>query len=203
MIRLIGDHVQRYLGPIAQVLHDSGSPGPHIDLFQINPNQQRSSHAVVTCGMSALPMSGCPDKSLRYAELMIFLPLEWKVDYGSFQEERSYWPFRLLLSLSKYVHGQKTWLGPGHTVPNGKPFDASTKMCGVLLCPTLSLPAELIPEFSRIFLDKDTCVNFYSLYPLYESEMKYALRSGPFKLMDRFLEHGVTDLLDVSRSPVI
>ena len=55
------------------------------------------------------------------AELMIALPAEWKLADSQLEDERWYWPIRNLKALARLPHEYETWLGFGHTVPNGDP----------------------------------------------------------------------------------
>lgn len=63
-----------------------------------------------------------PDPEVpRYAELVISLPPFWPLDEQSWRDERHYWPVRLLKTLGRLPHEYDTWLGVGHTIPNGDP----------------------------------------------------------------------------------
>src|SRR5690606_27736593 len=102
------------------------------------PNEGCEDVRLVTSGMSDLPMSvpedaGCPG----FAELMVTLPAGWKLDQASFQDENWYWPVRLLKSLARLPHKHATWLGFGHTVPNGHPagpYQAAEKRAAISGC---------------------------------------------------------------------
>src|SRR5262245_16858921 len=92
LVNAVSDHVEKYFGPIGNVLHEIVSPYAHIDLHVVEPRPERPVYTVVTSGMAARPMPGGV-----YAELMLVLPPTWP-KYGDpeFEAEEAYWPFRLL-----------------------------------------------------------------------------------------------------------
>ena len=57
----------------------------------------------------------------RYAEMMICLPPDWNMDQRAWNDERHYWPIRLLKTLARLPHEYNTWLSDCHTMPNGDP----------------------------------------------------------------------------------
>lgn len=46
---------------------------------------------------------------------MILLPTKWNLSYESFDDDRNYWPIRLMKKLMILPHPDKNWLGFGHT----------------------------------------------------------------------------------------
>ena len=104
-----------------------------------------------------------PDADVpRYAELMITLPPDWKLDKESFEDERWYWPVRLIKTLARLPHKYGTWLGWGHTVPNGdpaEPYAADVRFDGCILLPSISVPA----EFHRLRIDGDKEIAFLAI----------------------------------------
>ena len=71
-------HVERNLGSVDLVFHEVASNGVVIDVLSVAPTAERPVRTLVTCGMSALPMTIPPgaDTPAR-AELMLVLPAEW------------------------------------------------------------------------------------------------------------------------------
>jgi hypothetical protein len=138
---------------------------------------------------------------LRHAELVVSLPAEWPVSDVSFKDDRNYWPVRLQKMLARLPHEYGTWLGLGHSIPNGdpaQPYAADTKLCGALVLPSVTLP-EGFHEFVR---SDGTTVRFWSLYPLYAEEMTLKLRKGSEAILDRFEKGGITDVIDKARPNV-
>ena len=50
---------------------------------------------------------------------MAALPGDWRLTADDFKDERWYWPVRQLKYLARLPHKHATWLGFGHTIPNG------------------------------------------------------------------------------------
>ena len=107
----------------------------------------------------------------------------------------------LAVLLARFPHEYDTWLGWGHTVPNGDPpvpFADNTRLCCALLLQPLLMP----PEFAELKVDDEKTVHFYSLVPLYPEEVDFKLRQGVEALVERFDAGEVTELLDVRRANV-
>ena len=191
-IELISEHIEEHLGPVGGVYHEMISDLVHIDIHVVEPCDDHPCYRLVTSGMSDAPMSAPEEFSeLRFAELMVSLPPHWKVNDKAFKKERWYWPVRWLKMLARMPHEYDTWLGFGHTIPNGdppEPFDASTDLC----CASLAV---LPHGFRRIFThSKSTttkAIQFYSLFPIYEEEMNFKLDRGVDDLIDRFDKHEI------------
>lgn len=124
---------------------------------------------------------------------MVCLPADWDI-YG--QGEENYWPLRWLKILARLPIEQDTWLGWGHTVPNGGPFVDNTK----LSCVLLNNPEDVEEGASVCQLPNGEEVNFYQMIPLYEEEMNFKLEHGAEVLLDRMDEVGV--VVDINRKNV-
>jgi len=200
-LEVIDQHIERCIGPVAGVLHELVSDLVHIDVHQVPPTDDRPFWTLVTSGMSDRPMTvpeGAEDYA--FAELVICLPSDWPMSQESFEDEQNYWPIRLLKILARLPHEYDTWLGPGHTVPNGGeddvPYaDGTGFTCALLLPPMLVVP----PEFSRLERD-DRVVNFHAVWPLFPREVEYKLNHGLESLLDRFEKHQVTELVETDRA---
>ena len=69
------------------VFHELISDQVHIDLHWVKPTAERPFHTLVTSGMSNLPMTTPPGaEEVRYAELSICLPADWKLSEEDFKE---------------------------------------------------------------------------------------------------------------------
>lgn len=198
-IEQISEHIGQHLGPVETVFHELVSDKVHIDVHFVRPTTDFPYVRLVTSGMSDLPMRTPDDPCLpKYAELLITLPADWKLAQSDMKDERWYWPIRLLKSLARLPHEYETWLGWGHTIPNGDPaapYADNTKLCGALVIPSVTVP----DEFHTLVIPNVKDIRFYSVVPLYESEMSLKLRAGVEDLLSRFDEHGVTDIVDLHR----
>jgi hypothetical protein len=201
-LEAIVSHIEKHIGKPATVLHELVSDLVHVDIHVVAPTPQRNYYTLVTSGMSDRPMN-VPDKfqEYRFAEVMICLPADWPMEQAAWKDQRNYWPIELLKVLARFPHKYSTWLGPGHTVPNGdppRPYTANTKMrCAFLLPPVLE-----VRDFWTLAVDEQTVINFFGVIPLYREEMRLNLKYGMGPLCDRFDKHAVSLVLDVNRKNV-
>jgi hypothetical protein len=202
-IEEISAHIEKYIGKVAAVFHEIRSDAVHIDLHHVKPTEDNPFNILVTSGMSDLPMKVPPDANVpRYIELMAILPRDWRMDQESFKTEEWYWPVRLLKILARYPHRYNTWLGWGHTIPNGRPsrpFAANTQLSGVIIFPSVIVPR----EFHELRINEEKTIHFYSIMPLYEDEMKMKIHDGSKMLFDKFDACGITDFIDLERKNVV
>ncbi|MFC0155720.1 suppressor of fused domain protein [Xanthomonas dyei] len=201
-IEQISAHIEQHLGPIANVFHEILSDTVHLDVHIVPPNAHSSCLRLVTSGMSDLPMT-LPDgvEAPHYMELMLSLPADWPMDRRDFDDERHYWPIRLLKNLARLPHKFDTWLGFGHTVPNGnpaEPYAPGVAFDGAIVLPPLSAP----PEFAHLRIDAEKTIAFMTAVPLYPEEMALKLSQGSDALLDRFDASKIQDTIDLRRRNV-
>jgi len=198
-IEEISNHIEKHLGPVETVFHELVSDKVHIDVHFVKPTQEFPYVRLVTSGMSDLPMSTPEDERIpKYAELLITLPGDWRLVQKDMEDERWYWPIRLIKTLARLPHQHQTWLGWGHTVPNGDPssrYAENTKFCGAIILPSVTVPE----EFRTLSIPGVKTITFYSVVPLYEGEMNLKLRFGTDELLKRFDKHSVSDIVDLRR----
>lgn len=192
-------------GRETNVFHEIISDVIHIDIHFMEPTEEEPFRIVYTTGMSDLPMTLPPELEeewghLKRAELMLFLPASWPVGSEAFEDEKNFWPVKLLKQLARFPHQCNTWLGYGHTVPNFaeyEPYAENTGLNGVIL--------SLLKEEISSFKTKDgTVINIYSLIPLYKEEMDYKLENGMDALFEKLSEdiEGSGFWIDPSRKNV-
>jgi Suppressor of fused protein (SUFU) len=195
-------HVERHFGPIEMVYHELASEYVHLDVLQVPAHAGRPFHTLVTCGMSARAMTVPPgSEDDRFAELLIALPPQWPLDEASWRDELHYWPVRLLKQLARLPHAFGTFLGPGHTVPNGdppQPYASGTALCCALITPPLTMPVD------GQVLDVDAGpLHFYAALPLHRDEMELKLTGGMDALLDRLDAAQISEVLDPGRPSVV
>lgn len=193
----VGEHIATHLGQPALYFHETQGEDPiRIDIHVIGPTESYPYVRLVTSGMSRQPMN-VPDGAPAYAELMLALPAHWKLDEQSMQDQRWYWPVALLRHLAHYPHKERSWIGLGHSMPNGfpaKPYTEGVGFCGAIVLPPASSPE----PFHSVTVDgKD--VYFHCIVPLFKEELNLARRKGFAKLLDKFNEYNVTDVVDPAR----
>jgi hypothetical protein len=198
LIEAVGRHVERHVGPIDFVYHETDSRLVHVDVHHVPPDSRRPFHTLVTSGMSQRAMNVPPGgPSYRHAELFALLPRHWRLDL---EDGRWSWPIRELRDLARYPHQESTWLGCGHTVQNGRPpapYDRSTGFCASIL----TRPVSLSGGFARLRY-ADRRILFYQFIPIYEEELRFALQHTSNALLARFAQYEATDVIDTARPNV-
>jgi hypothetical protein len=197
-IEEISDHIEKHIGKIHRVFHEIVSDKVHLDVYWVLPTKDRPYQTLVTSGMSDLPMTtpaGIEDH--QFAELSICLPPEWPLEDNDLKNEKNYWPVRWLKQLARFPHEYSTWLGWGHTIPNGdpaQPFSKETKLNTMLLLPSILFE----PRFHELQLENKT-IRFYTLYPLYSEEVQLKMDKGVEALFEGFEKHRISDVLELNR----
>ncbi|MFC7336967.1 suppressor of fused domain protein [Haloferula chungangensis] len=202
-LEAVEQHIETHLGCPENVFHELISTTVHIDVHIVPATPERPWISLVTSGMSDIPMS-TPEgaEEWRFAELMIRLPEGWPLDQASFEDERNYWPIRWLKQLSRFPHELETWIGYGHSIPNGDPpeaFAPGVPFSGIVLSP----PWIGGEGFSTLYLNDGTPVHFWSLIPLHASEIEFKLAHGSEALFERIAAAGHSDLVDIQRPAVV
>ncbi len=194
-IEAISAHIERHLGPISGVFHEIISDLVHIDVHVVPASEPFPYLRLVTSGMSDLPMTlpeGAPGSA--YMELMVTLPADWPISGDAFEDEWNYWPVRLLKTLARLPHEYDTWLGFGHTIPNGHPAEPYAP--GVGFDGAIVLPPVTAPEgFGTLQLDDARTIEFMSIVPLYPEEMDLKLKKDAEALLDRFDAKSIQDVI--------
>jgi len=191
-------HIIANFGDYQNVLHEILSPDIHVDICLIEPTADRNYYTLVTMGMGAHRMSipeELRDKKLDRAELLIALPTDWDLQSD---EEQWYWPIRWLKVLARLPGDEDTWLGYGHTVPNGEPFAEKTELC----CMLLTMPYLFGSGAAVCTLPDGDEINFYQLLPLYENEMNFKIENDAEALEDLFPDD-FDMVVDVNRKSLI
>lgn len=210
-IEQISEHIERHIGPIESVFHELISDTIHIDVYWVKPGAERPYHTLVTSGMSDLPMNvptEIPEHlSMQHTELCVLLPPEWQVEKilnhqaDDEQTEQFYWPIRWLKIIARFPHQLNTWIGYGHTIPNGEdaePFAMNTELGCILLLPSVSLG----PDFFTLDTKEGKHISFYATFPLYREEMDFKMKKGVDALLARLESEGIDDVVDLGRKNV-
>lgn len=201
-------HLVEHLGECDSVWHEIVSDLVHVDVYMWRPTAQRPMYTFVTVGMSDLammvPREAVLDDRADRAELVVCLPPTWPVpDPASattapWDDPDAYFPIRWLKQLARLPHEYQTWLGFGHTIPNGDPatpLASTTELCGWLLLPPLTLPS----TFRRLELSGTGRLDLFGMIGLHPAEMEHKLVYGTEALFDGFEQSGVSELLDIGR----
>ena len=203
-IEAIGAHIERHLGPVSGVFHEIISDLVHIDVHVVPATDQFPYLRLVTSGMSDLPMTVPAEVDAdvpHYMELMVTLPADWPISQDAFEDERNYWPVRLLKGMARLPHEYDTWLGFGHTIPNGhpsEPYAPGVGFDGAIVLPPVTTPE----EFAELVLEDGRTIAFMTLMPLYPEEMDLKLKKGAEALLDRFDAKNIQDVIEPGRTNV-
>lgn len=191
----IEEHISKYFGEFESVFHEIISPDIHVDICMIPPTADRNYHTLVTMGMGAHLMN-VPEELAEYrlerAELAICLPSDWELQS---EEERWYWPIRLLKVLARLPISEDTWLGWGHSIDNGDCFDESTQLCAAMLIG----PVDFEEDANICKLPDGNEVNFYQVIPIYEEEMQFKMDHDAEELLNR-MDDGVLIVNPIRRN---
>ncbi|MBQ8547784.1 MAG: DUF2185 domain-containing protein [Lachnospiraceae bacterium] len=190
--------VQKNFGQYNQVMHEIVSPDIHLDIIMVPPTDENPFYKMVTMGMGAFKMN-VPEElkeyELEYAELVLYLPPDWKVNSS---EERDYWPLRYMKVLGRLPVNADTWLGFGHTVHGDeerRPFADNTKFNNILLLNACNLELQSL----ELRLSSGKKINFYHMFPLYQEELDYKLANSLDDLLELFDDADLFPVLNIRR----
>jgi hypothetical protein len=202
-------HYERFLGPDATVWHEIVSDLVHIDVFMWRPSGERPMYTFATVGMSDRPMKlqrGAESVASPFAELMLCLPSDWPVpadehSIAPWDDERAYMPIRTLKYLARMPHEYETWLGYGHSIPNGDPPElvpGSSTLAGWVVLPPVTLPSDFgsVPVLGGR-------VDIFGVWFLTAAEMEHKLEHGSDSLLDALEVGQVTELLAIDRPSTV
>ncbi|MDD4269672.1 MAG: suppressor of fused domain protein [Pirellulaceae bacterium] len=182
---------EEFFGPSAQVFHEMSPRVPHIDVRQFGPGHAgRDFHTLVTSGMSDSAMSlppGAADATSR-VELILYCR----------EPEQAH--LETLRHLAHYPHDHHTWLGTGHTMPNGHPPEpiwGSPALDTFLFLPTILVPDMTLPD--RLKLNGES-VEFLWVVPISSAECDLKRKQGIDELLDLFDRFEHPPIFDPNRA---
>jgi Suppressor of fused protein (SUFU) len=147
--------------------------------------------ALVTAGMSDIAMHTPAGAEARRVELIFYCstPIAEYVE--------------TLRWLAHFPHDQKTWVGSGHTIPNGSPpapFWGSSVLDTILLLPPLVKRDRTLPD--ELTLGGDP-VHFLWVVPLTTAECNLKLEQGANAILNLFQQHRHPHVFDPHRASYV
>lgn len=185
------------------VFHELVSDLVHIDVYVRKPNEKQNFYVIYTTGMSDMPMTlpeGYTDREdLKYSELYMFLPQSWSCGESgkplSDLEAKDSWIIQYIKFLARFPHEYDTWLGYGHTIPNGPsyaPLCEGTRMGGVVL-------SQGGGNMECVNTADGRKINLLLVIPAYQEEIEYKLKYGMSALDEVFRKNELSMILDITR----
>ncbi|EHK58498.1 suppressor of fused domain protein [Allomesorhizobium alhagi] len=181
-----------------------------VDLILFPPAPDRDNWTIVTVGMSDRPMTVAealsPDeqKSFELAELTISLPSDafsidatGRIAEGELRKGPHAWIVANLAILAHLPHDYRTWLGVGHSIPNGDPAEPYTSyvpFSGVIIASPLHWA-----ERYRTIASSEGPINILAVVPVYEDEMNFLLAKGFDALHAELEAFGYTEVMSETR----
>jgi hypothetical protein len=202
LINAVSEHFAKHLGTADRVWHETLSPLVHVDVHIIEPTEQHPYTTLFTTGMAQVPMNAPPGRGMPiYAELMMRLPPEWKVDNASLATEEWGWPVRILTVVARYPHLSGRLVFLGNTLAFEEPPEpiASTVGFSAVL---LGLPSIATDKLHLLPCGDDRRGLLYAVIPIYTEELDLARQQGTGALIRALMKHRVSDLVDITRRNV-
>ena len=193
-------HIARFVAPVDARVPAPVWEVPGVELLLVKAGGDRPFHLLVTAGLSEGVMKA-PKSQWQHAELCLLLPGSWPLDFLEGATTPSAWPVMGLAKVARLPLQEDTWLGFGHSIPNGVPplpLAPDTAQSAWLLLPPVSLPE----KFSGLQSKRQPFINFWALVPLYEEEVEFKLKKGTAKLLELLGRRGVQDIVDPARPSV-
>jgi len=147
-----------------------------------------------TEGLSLTPQQvSTGSEKYRCIELMFCLPDYWDLSV-------QYWPKTWLEKIAHIPSKFNTWLGPGDTIPAGKPPTVLTDNFAADHF-VISEPI-ILKDFLSSAGNKSPEVAVLSIIPIFQQELDFKLRNSGTALLMRLAEKRVTDEVDLYRKSV-
>lgn len=188
--KMVSDRIGNY----DKVIHEIVSPDLHIDVIPVPPSEKRDYYTLVTMGMGGyqMPVPSGYGKINR-AEIAVRLPKDWDINSN---EEKFYWPIRMLKTLARMPYQEKSWLGLYHDIDFGDPFSEETELCGVML--------DIFDEdIEPLTLENGDNLIVYNAIPIYRSEMEYKLAEDGEALIAKMSDGILHGPVDIHRASVV
>jgi tetratricopeptide (TPR) repeat protein len=200
----IEDHIEAHFGMPQSAFVETEPEGICADVIVIEQSEHRRI-VLVTRGMGAhqmnVPANEDDDEDseppVNRMELVCALPADWNI---AGKDDKDFWPIGELQSMARLPVEEDAWLEWGHTIGCGEIADTGFTSF-MLIAPFVDDLDE-----SECALPGGDVVKFYQAIPLYEDELEYKRKNGPWSLLILFrLAFGDQwdGTIDINRKSVI
>jgi hypothetical protein len=186
---------ERLFGKPLSVSHEVLPLIPHIDVHTFRRTQGKNEvYSLVTSGMSDLTLvlpHGANKDAPRRAEL-IFYCSEPREEYIS-----------TLRWVAHFPHDSRSWLGHGHTLPNGNPPSplwGSAELDTLFFLPPIVMKDQTLPE--ELILGGEP-VHLLWVVPLTTAECNFKLTQGFDSMLDLFQQNRHPYVFDPHRKSYV
>ena len=186
---------ERLFGKAVNVSHEVLPQIPHVDVYVYRRSRgDQFVYSLVTSGMSDLAMT-LPRRAStdipRRVEL-VFYCSEPREEY-----------INTLRWVAHFPHNSKSFLGYGHTMPNGNPpapFWGSAELDTLFFVPPIVKKDQTLPAELQVEGDP---VHFLWVVPLTTAECNFKLKNGFGAMMNLFKEHRHPHVFDPQRKSYV
>lgn len=178
---------EQAFGVKAQILHSTGHKAPHVDLYVFPPAGQRDFVAVLTGGMSDLPMA-VPDGSTAQSYIELVMGIG----------QHAHWATNLLKLVAEYPFDQGTFYDVHHTVPFGGELGDGSSLSAFLF-----VQPRFLPEGLARFQFDGKRIGFLQAVPITAAEHRFAVDEGSAKLEGLLERYGYLVTRDPNRQSVV
>ena len=186
---------EKLFGAALSVSHEVLPIVPHIDVYTFKRSQgDREVYSLVTGGMSDLEMAlpRRAEKDVPRRVELIFYCSEPRDEYIS-----------TLRFLAHFPHGSKSWLGHGHTMPNGNPPEpiwGTTELNTFFFLPPIVKKDQTLPTELKL---EGEPVHFLWVVPLTTAECNFKLTRGFDAMLNLFQQNRHPYVFDPHRKSYV
>ncbi len=185
---------QRLFGEALSVSHELVPLIPHVDVYTFRRSiDNQEIYTLATGGMSDLPMTLPREATVEPKRVeLIFYCSEPKEEY-----------IKTLRWLAHFPHTYKTWVGSGHTIPNGnppEPFWGSDCLDTILFLEPIVRRDQTLADKLKL---ADDPVSFLWVVPLSTPECNLKLEKGLGAILNLFTQHRHPYVFDPARKSYV
>ncbi len=195
--RLIDKHIGEHFGLIGTFFENTDEDRIKLEINVIPASRKNPYVTLITTGAGAHVMKSVGKRGGKLesrAEFVLYMPPNWSPEND---EDDDIWAVRLLDLIANFAADDKTWLGWGHTIDYGESFVEQTGFRGIVL-----LMADAGEESWHCKLSDKEKVTFYQVVPLFENELKFAVKIGSPILAER-INNDIRNAADCDRKPYV